>query len=181
MAVASIQSSLLLFICPLETIQTQLHLCSRSELASGLTVTQSALLLLSQGPYFIQTARGTGCILMKQGRVRDNDRNRTRLILTPGNVFAWLLSRASSSSSSRCCAGFLILHGESERPGRLCPCAVVLSCSRSCAAGRNSAGLCTIAASPPRPVILSHRPPSAERDVLVGAIATFRLLAIINN
>lgn len=68
MAVASIQSSLLLFICPLETIQT-LHLCSRSELASGLTVTQSALLLLSQGPYFIQTARGTGCILMKQGRV----------------------------------------------------------------------------------------------------------------
>lgn len=64
MAAASIQSSLL-FICP----QTQLHLCSRSELASGLTVTQSALLLLSQGPYFIQTAKGTGCILMKQGRV----------------------------------------------------------------------------------------------------------------
>lgn len=113
---------------------------------------------------------------------RDNDRNRTRLILTPGNVFAWLLSRASSSSgSSRCCAGFLILHGESERPGRLCPCAVVSSCSHSCAAGCNYAGLCTIAASPLRPVILSHRPPSAERDVLVGAIATFRLLAIINN
>lgn len=71
MVAASIQLSLLLllFICPLETIQTQLHLCSRSELASGLTVTQSALLLLSQGPYFIQTARGTGCILMKQGRI----------------------------------------------------------------------------------------------------------------
>lgn len=58
---------------------------------------------------------------------------------------------------------------------------VLWSCSRSCAVGHGSTGLCTTAASLLRPVILSHRLPSAERDILAGAVATFRLLAIINN